>query len=56
MLNYKITQDVIIFNSNRRIKPEVEVCTTKDVKFILAESIEGQDFTSQMVRNKGAEP
>ena len=46
---------MIIFNPNRRIKREVEVCTTKDVELILANSVEGQAFSPQMIEDKGAE-
>jgi hypothetical protein len=31
----------------------VEVCTAKDVEFLLAHSVEGQAFSPQMIGNKG---
>jgi len=33
----------------------VEVCTDKDVEFNLTNSVEGQAFSPQMIRNEGAE-
>jgi len=33
----------------------VEVYTAKDVRFILARSVEGQAFSAQMIGDKGVE-